>query len=165
MALEVDWAVICQNGHIINLEFSRLPGKNTKFCPECGAGSVFTCQYCKEAIPGRQFDVYQDYTSIININYQVPKFCHNCARPYPWTEQALQAAKILTDEIEELTPDEKKILTESITVLASDTSMTPVAASRFKKLVGKIGKGTSDALYKIVVDVATEAAKKIILGG
>jgi len=46
-------------------------------------------------------------------------------------------------------------------VLAAGGPRTELAASRFKSLMGKAGQG---GLYKVVLDVATEAAKKAIMG-
>lgn len=43
-----------------------------------------------------------------------------------------------------------------------DTSQTPVAATRYKRLVAKAGKVAADAFRDILVDVLSEAAKKII---
>jgi hypothetical protein len=41
---------------------------------------------------------------------------------------------------------------------------TELAASRFKRLTKKAGEAVGGTLYKIVVDVASEAAKKAIVG-
>jgi hypothetical protein len=46
--------------------------------------------------------------------------------------------------------------------LTSDTPKTPVAASRFKKFMSKVGPGAETAFKKFVETVATEAAKKMM---
>lgn len=89
-----------------------------------------------------------------------PAYCTKCGKPFPWTESAIQAAKEYTDELEKLSAEEKTALKETFADLTVDTPRTVLAAHRFKKLLGKIGPVAGDALTKIVVNVATEAAKK-----
>ena len=94
--------------------------------------------------------------------YRPPKYCGECGKPFPWTEKALQAAKEYTDELVELTPDEKVMLKEVLDDLTSDTARTSLAASRFKKFMTKIAPAAGGVLQKIIEAVATEAAKKMI---
>jgi len=101
------------------------------------------------------------------LNYtdlQLPSFCPECGKPYPWTEAKLKAAQELSDEIDNLSPEEREILKKSLDDIVRDTPQTPVAATRFKKLVAKAGKVAADGLRDILVDIASEAAKKIIWG-
>jgi len=92
----------------------------------------------------------------------LPSFCPNCGKPYPWTEEKLKAAKELTDEFENLSPEERETLKKSLDDIVRDTPQTPIAATRFKKLVAKAGKVAADGLRDILVDIASEAAKKAI---
>jgi hypothetical protein len=48
--------------------------------------------------------------------------------------------------------------------IGSDTARTELAAARFKRLAKKAGHAASEGLYKIAIDLASEAAKKTILG-
>ncbi len=73
---------------------------------------------------------------------------------------ALSAAKDYTDDLDQLSPEEKVALKGTFDDLTSDTPRTPAAANRFKKFISKIGPATGDVLQKIVETVATEAAKK-----
>ena len=54
------------------------------------------------------------------------------------------------------------MLKKSLNDLVSDTPNTPLAAQRFKRLVAKAGKGVADTFHKVLVDVLSEAAKKVI---
>jgi Uncharacterized protein conserved in bacteria (DUF2321) len=76
----------------------------------------------------------------------------------------IRSAQDLADEIDDLTPEERKVLKGSINDLVVDSPRTELATSRFKMLVAKAGKTTAQTLEKIVVSVATEATKKAILG-
>jgi hypothetical protein len=116
------------------------------FCPKCGAPTLTTCEHCKQVMKAGPR----------------PAYCTKCGKPFPWTEIAIQAAEEYTDELEKLSAEEKAILKETFTDLTVDTPRTELAANRFKKFLGKIGPVAGDALTKIIVNVATEAAKKRI---
>jgi hypothetical protein len=96
----------------------------------------------------------------IRSPYKPPNYCGECGTPFPWTAAALAAAKEYTDDLDQLSPEEKGALKGTFEDLTTDTARTPMAASRFRKFVNKIGPVAGDALHKIVVTVATEAAKK-----
>jgi hypothetical protein len=123
----------------------RLPA----FCATCGASNISACQHCQAAI---------------EVNYPggTPGYCGGCGRPFPWTETALSAAKEYTDELNQLSPEEKALLKGTFDDLTSDTARTPLAASRFRRFMGKIGPPAEGVLRKIVETVATEAAKKMV---
>ena len=110
-----------------------------------------------------------DYTDL-----PLPSFCPDCGKPYPWTEAKLKAAKELVDELDNLSPQEREMMKKSLDdiIVMEDTPQTPVAATQFKRLgtkaakTGKaIVKATVKELWKLVVDIASETAKKIILEG
>ena len=101
-----------------------------------------------------------DYTDL-----PLPIFCPDCGKPYPWTEAKLKAAQELADLLEDLTSEEREILKKSFDDIIIDTPQTPVAATRFKKIAAKAGKIAAEQLRELVVDIASETAKKIILEG
>ena len=53
-------------------------------------------------------------------------------------------------------------MTQSLPDLVRDVPETPLAVVRFKKSILKLGKPVGDALYKIMVDVMSEAVKKTL---
>jgi hypothetical protein len=61
-----------------------------------------------------------------------------------------------------LNKDERETLKKSLDDIIRDTPQTPVAATRYKKMVLKAGKFAADGLRDILVDVASEATKKLI---
>jgi len=102
------------------------------------------------------------------LNYTdlpLPIFCPDCGKPYPWTEAKLKAAQELSDELDNLSPAEHDLLKKSLDDIIRDTPQTPVAATQFKRLVAKAGKVAADGFRDILVDVLSEAAKKIIFEG
>jgi hypothetical protein len=91
-------------------------------------------------------------------------FSGNCGTPYPWTERRVAAAAELVAEDETLNATEKDQLTASISEITSENPRTSLAATKFKKLAAKAGKGLGEALQKTLVDVLSESAKKVLLG-
>ena len=90
----------------------------------------------------------------------MPSFCINCGQPYPWTKSILQAAHELAQEIDNISDEDRVVLQKSIDELVKDTPSTPVAATRFKKIMVKVGQATTGLFREILVDVLSEAAKK-----
>lgn len=115
------------------------------FCSECGTQTIGACESCKSPIP----------------NGRRPSYCGQCGKPFPWTATALQAAKEFTDELD-LSSEEKTSLKATLDELTVDSPRTELAVHRFKKFLIKIGPAAGEVLKKISIDVATEAAKKIM---
>ena len=95
-------------------------------------------------------------------DYSLPSFCHNCGKSYPWTEAKIKAAQELAFELDNLTQEEKENLNKSLHDIIRDTPETTVAATRVKKLFAKAGKGVAEGFKNILVDIISEAAKKMI---
>lgn len=154
-----DVAQICLNGHVINSSTRDFPEDNKKFCDKCGASTITNCPNCNTEIQG-----YQNIDGVISIQkYEPPAFCPNCGKPYPWTETKIQAVHDLAKELENISEDEKKILSKSIDEIVKDTPRTALGATRTKRILSKVGNPTAvDAFKKILVDIISETAKKII---
>ncbi len=154
---QYDVAQICLSGHVINAASLRNPHRNQKFCDLCGAETIDSCQSCGNPIRGnyvRENRIFQ--------NYSRPAFCLECGNAYPWTQAALDAARELADELDELTSGEKELLKGSLDDIVRDTPRTPVAATKFKKCAAKAGKVAADGLKSILITVVTESAKKML---
>jgi hypothetical protein len=153
-----DTAQICVNGHTVT-EYARSQPEHTqKFCAKCGAETISSCPSCNHFIRGF-FHMPGDLSM---TEYSAPSFCHNCGKPYPWTETGIKAAKTLISESEKLTAEEKETLNRSLDDIVRDTPNTQVAVIRFKKFLPKTGREVADAVRSIVVDIASEAAKKLL---
>jgi hypothetical protein len=98
------------------------------------------------------------------IGYKPPAFCGDCSKSFPWTQRRLDAARDLALEAEHLSKEEQRQLADAMPDLVRDVPRTQVAAARFKRLAAKAGAGTASALRAVLVDVASEAAKKAIWG-
>ncbi len=149
-------ALICRNGHVVtsNIE-SGLGGKR---CTVCGAENIVACPTCNTPIRG-----YVYYPHVIGgPPYQRPSYCHNCGSAYPWTETKLQALRALVQEMENLPPDERKRLSDSLGDLIADTPSTETAAFRMKKALADARPAIASTIKNLLIDVATSAVKKQI---
>jgi len=147
------------NGHLINGSVKRYPDFCKSFCDQCGAKTITTCPNCGHEIEG-EYHV-EGVISVGGFEH-APAFCHNCGKAFPWTEARVKAAQELAREVDGISEDEKALLEKSIGDLIKDGPNTTLAATRFKKIMSKAGKTAAGAFKDILVDVASEAAKKMI---
>lgn len=153
-----DIAEICNNGHLITQFAQTEPQNRKKFCDKCGAATIKHCPKCTHTIQG----FYSHPTNSHSLR-EPPAFCHNCGAAYPWTEQRLAAAKELVEE-SGLSREENVQFQESLNDLVRQTPQTPLAVSRFKKLMTKAGPAAANGVRDILVDVVSEVIKKQIWG-
>lgn len=79
-------------------------------------------------------------------------------------ETKLLVAKEIADTLENLNETEREELKKSLDEIVRDTPQTQVAALKFKKLAAKAGLTAATALRDLLVDIASESAKKAIWG-
>jgi len=156
----IDTAQICLNGHEINASFTKNPIYNKNYCPDCGEKTIFECPDCHEKIPG---EIH--YNNVIGgSDFKLPTFCTHCGKSYPWTNKRLKAAQDLAAELDELNEDERKMLDKSIDEIIKNDPQAAVGATRFKKLMLKVGNSAGSILKDVITEVASETAKKVLLG-
>jgi len=151
-----DVAQICMNGHVINDAAETYIGYNANFCSICSSKAITKCDKCNESIRGRIKDYYG------SIEYISPAYCHNCGSPFPWTAKGLDSAKALIEEDDQLTSEDKTLFSNSLSDVTSDTPATALAATRIKRIIGKMSSSLKDVAYKAVIDISSEAAVKIL---
>ncbi|MGH7813035.1 MAG: DUF2321 domain-containing protein [Candidatus Binataceae bacterium] len=159
-----DSAQICLNGHVINDQARSSPQRGADFCPNCGSRTATQCPSCKTEIRGHYHRGGEFPLEINPAHYHAPAFCHNCGNAYPWTAAALAAANEIVEREETLTTDDKAEFEADVNDVIRDVPRTRAAAIRIKGFLAKIPGAAASALRDIVVDIASEAAKKIILG-
>ena len=163
--IEYDVPRICLNGHLVGFDFVSpiRPGLNQKadpFCERCGQPAIVQCPACNSEITRHTLTLASD----AHRAHEVPSFCRRCGKPYPWTERRLQAARELIDLEQTLAPDEKAALKTDIQDIAHDAPRTRAASIRIKNALATVSGALGSALRDIIVNVASEAAKKTILG-
>ena len=94
----------------------------------------------------------------------VPSFCTSCGKPYPWTKKRIKNFHELTDELDELTPEERNLLNRSLDELIQDSPKSDVASLRFKKIASKLRHDSYDLVKNVATDLLSETLKKAIFG-
>jgi hypothetical protein len=152
-------AAICINGHVESTSAELTPA--TPFCDKCGGKVITDCPSCQKGIRG-----YYYVEGVISFgdNYSPPSFCFNCGKPFPWTAAKIAAGKELADEIENLSGEDRDKLKQALEDVSSDGPRTSLGAARLKKLLGNATSAVGKAAWKIAIEVATETAKKTLLG-
>ena len=152
-----DIAQICLNGHEVNSSTLEFPAYNSPFCAKCGAATITKCPNCDADIRGYQH-------GSLAMHYDVPPFCRNCGKPYPWTAAAIESAKELI-RMTELPDEDKAQMDKDIEDIVRETPRTTLAATRFKKIMSRAGKEMEAAVERILTNIIVEGANKIIRGG
>jgi hypothetical protein len=153
-----DVAQICMNGHMINDACKNKPQYCKKRCPACGEETITTCPHCGAPIPGHYY-----IARIASIhNNTMHQCCCECGKPYPWAERRKAAALELFIETLEMEKEQQEQLKRDLTDISTDNPRTQVASFRVARWIGKAGKETAGALRDILVDIASETAKKVI---
>ena len=155
-----DIAQICLNGHVIASTAGSSPEFRKKRCDICGGVTIMNCPSCNEHIKG-----YYHVSGVIsfNMHYDLPRFCQNCGKPYPWIESKLIVAHELVDLMDTLNQEEKDDLKESIEELVKETSKVPVAKVKLKRYLLKVDSDISDGLKDILRDTLNDELKDSIL--
>jgi hypothetical protein len=153
-------AQVCLTGHTMTDAIEQSPSLMAKFCDTCGAATIEACPACGARIRG-YYHVPNVFTT---AQYSPPNHCHNCGEAFPWTKAKIAAAKEHAGELDDLSEDEKKQLQGAIDDLAAGGARTELAVTRFKKLMAKARQSVGSGLYKVAIDVASEAAKKALMG-
>ncbi len=154
-----DIAQICLNGHVANIYTMMMPERGCEFCETCGEKTITACTGCRHEIQGAYQGAFQS-----EDNFAAPNFCRSCGKPYPWIERKLQAAKELIEPEQTLTANERTAFEADINDITRDVPRTQAAAIRIKGFLVKVPGAVGSALRDIVVDIASEAAKKTIFG-
>lgn len=151
-------AEVCLAGHTTTSSIETSPESRSQYCPECGEKTISACPSCGNNIRG-----YYELVGVISISeYVPPNYCFHCGSRFPWAESKISAAKELIEEIDELSIEERDLLKQSVVELTTDTPKTELASFRYKKLLKKSGEVSGNTLNRIVVSIATEAAKNLL---
>jgi len=121
---------------------------------KCGQIAINKCVNCNGPIRGAAARVYG--------GYQLPGYCSECGKPFPWTAAAISAAKDYADILEGITTSEKEEIKLAIGELAAESPKQTVAAAKFRKIAAKAGQAALDGFQKILVAVVSETIKKSI---
>ncbi len=149
--LRHDVAEICENGHVISTAIRANSAKHEPFCATCGAPTIVACPKCDATIRGESNAMYD--------SWRFPNYCVSCSAAFPWTTRGLKAASELVD-LSTLSTDQKRDIKAELPELAHDTARTKVAALKVGRFMKSVAPEIAAAMREILVNIATEAAKK-----
>ncbi len=152
-------AQVCLNGHIITTRLNISPMLSKKFCQKCGEPTISSCKHCGTNIPG---EYHVEGFIEIGSSYKAPSYCHNCGKPYPWTEKKIEAAKELIDITEGIEESDKEMLKSSIDDITTVNPRNEVASTKIKAILKKLGGATQEILISTLSSIAAETAKKTL---
>jgi hypothetical protein len=157
---------VCENGHQITDCYNINPEKQKKFCQDCGAATIIACPGCGEGIQGARIKVSQDWIDaragrqkiVPEMHADVPSYCLNCGKPYPWTESKIATAIQILMEFGNLDEKEKETIKQDINNVAKDTPQAELSAMRIKRIWEKCKM----AGYEIIMEFASRTAAKVL---
>ena len=157
-----DTAQVCLNGHVITDRYEKSPNLRKQFCSECGKETIFQCPSCNANIQG---DYHVDGVVYLTTSEPTaPAYCHNCGKPYPWTESNLKAISDLLELDEQLQKSDVETMKELLPDLITDTPKSKVAGAKYKIVMRKAGKATAEAVKELIIGIASETIKKSLFG-
>lgn len=156
-----DIAQVCPNGHVANDATQKQPIHNKEYCPRCGERTTTVCLKCNASIPGRYLVEGVVYAP---SHYKLPAFCQYCGRPYPWTSRKQRAAiELFMAEVEDKKDQEE--FRRSVKQITEDTPQAQAASGQLVKLLKKVGNATADTIREFLIELASDAVKKMLIPG
>lgn len=152
-----DVAQICTNGHLIT-EYASDSSFRKNFCSKCGHPTIINCSHCNNPIRGK----YHVPGAFIHSEYNIPAFCHNCGKPYPWTTATIQEFEEIIDMDDELDIVDKTILKEKFPQLLVDSPGTSAAALRVSKTLKIAANTTVQAIRSAIASKVAGHALELL---
>jgi hypothetical protein len=91
----------------------------------------------------------------------VPKYCINCGAAYPWQQSAIDNLKEILKK-SNLSPQDMEIIEATLPDVLRDTPKAESSPLKLKGVLAKVGKPIYDISVKVITDVASETARKIL---
>lgn len=164
-------SAICKKGHLQESILKLNEKCLNKFCQDCGSEIIDACPNCNSIIQGgilkvkKEIDLYN--TDFFNQRYYekeyriptsyIPKYCHNCGKPYPWTEEFLNIYKeTLSLALENEAELQNKIYNATEELVKNNFDLKSPVANFFKLLLNKAGNLAKDVVVDTLSSVASE---------
>ncbi|MBB5695511.1 DUF2321 domain-containing protein [Muricoccus pecuniae] len=153
-----DLMQVCTNGHVITDNAASLPHFRRPFCSICGESTITACPVCQASIPG-EYHV-PGVLVLSGATSTAPNNCANCGVAFPWRQASLASAvEILEMDLEGQDAVDAAAL---VPLIATENPKTELAALKLKRLMSKMTKPAYDVAIKVVSDLASETAKKML---
>jgi hypothetical protein len=90
----------------------------------------------------------------------IPKFCHECGKPYPWTERKMDEVYKLIDKNKKLNSSEKEVLKKLIWEIVIESPKKDLAIEEAKRPLQKMGDEAVKLLKSLLIDLLSEVVKR-----
>ena len=163
---EYDTQQVCENGHQITVGCNNIyPEQRKDFCPNCGEATLTKCPDCSADIQGVPFEVETDWNGRqlyrrTMSSVDVPSYCMNCGKPYPWTRKKIVTAIQILTEFGNLEQAEKATIERDVENIAKDAPESELSARRIDRILKRCG-GVG---YEILMELASRTAANILKG-
>jgi len=171
-------SAICEKGHLqlSTLHFYEMYPNS--YCKECGSKIIDKCPHCNAEIQGGTLKVTKEIdlssTDFFNQGYYekeyrifnnyIPKYCHNCGKPYPWIENFLNTYKdTLFLALENETELQNKIYNATEELVKNNFDLKSPMANFFKLLLNKTGDLAKDVVVNTLSSIASEQFLQFLL--
>lgn len=145
---EFSTLLVCLNGHEVTWNVKEYPEMRSEHCVTCGEHTIEVCPDCEKPIRGSFY-----FPSGSSTDNELPKFCHACGKPYPWTQRSIESLRSVLNLMVELTPGQRADLDKSISDLINDTPRSEVAALQWKRALA-VAKGIPVKILAGVIEKA-----------
>ncbi len=156
--MSYDTQQVCENGHRITGCYRISTDKQQKFCRKCGAPTMIACPDCNTEIQGDPIQRGRGGHLYSMYSVDVPSYCDNCGKAYPWTQNKIRTAIQLFAEFGNLDDDEKKTIEEDINNIAKNVPQAEISAMRIKR----IWKKCEGLAYDIIMDLASRTIAEML---
>lgn len=152
-------AQICLNGHMITSVYDISDRPIEHFCSLCGSKTITACPNCNKPLRG-----YYEVEGLVVLgeDVQPESYCYYCGSPYPWTEKALENARLIILEETAIPSEQKDALVSSLPDIITETPGTTLATVRIKNFLTSAGQFTCDAIKQFTIEFGCELAKSLL---
>jgi hypothetical protein len=94
--------------------------------------------------------------------WNVPTHCHECGKPFPWTERKTAAIAEAVEKLYEVSETERDKARRSVLDFWNKMPSTKAVIVRFKKAIGRASTIAIAVLKEILIRLATEALARAL---
>ena len=155
-------AIICRSGHVVNACVQSQREEHHAYCSKCGSDVITACPSCEASIPGARIVPRVDITPP-RLKF-APKYCPQCGSPYPWTQQAIEAAVDLIIESNRSLEASRQKIEQTLVDVVRETPRTAVAVARIREWLADASAASAAAFERVLTNVVSDVVKRAIFG-
>jgi hypothetical protein len=157
MATALTIAAVCKRGHVISI--NSMPWHRGRFCDECGATIIRSCEACDEYIPGVPAEP-NPFGELETEGWERPSFCGGCGTAFPWVDRQGRIYELENMLRHEALPEATLLaIREELEALAESDLSEKEQVKRWKR-VRELSPQLWERGGPVIQDLATEWMKR-----